>query len=204
MRKTVAIVGRPNVGKSTLLNRLIGQKISIVSRKAQTTGHRVTGVLTEGASQFIFVDTPGFQTRHKNALNRAMNRTVTQVLADVDLVLFVIESGRFGPEDEQVVKLLPERAKVILVVNKVDLLEDKARMLPFLQKMSAGYPFAEIVPVSAEKGQIEFKDSAGGLATGMSSFYQERNAVWIGWPGRVCGLPTCTRPPPFARRRAMG
>ena len=149
----VAIVGRPNVGKSTLLNRLIGQKISIVSRKAQTTRHRVTGVLTEGQAQFIFVDTPGFQTRHKNALNRAMNRTVTQVLSDVDLVLFVIESGRYGPADEQVVKLLPEGAKVILVVNKVDLLEDKARMLPFLQKMSAVYPFAEIVPVSAEKGR---------------------------------------------------
>ena len=149
----VAIVGRPNVGKSTLLNRLVGQKISIVSRKAQTTRHRVTGVLTEGQAQFIFVDTPGFQTRHKNALNRAMNRTVTQVLADVDLVLFVIESGRYGPADEQVVKLLPEGARVILVVNKVDLLEDKARMLPFLQKMSAVYPFAEIVPVSAEKGR---------------------------------------------------
>ena len=113
----------------------------------------MTGVLTEGQAQFIFVDTPGFQTRHKNALNRAMNRTVTQVLADVDLVLFVIESGRYGPADEQVVKLLPEGAKVILVVNKVDLLEDKARMLPFLQKMSAVYPFAEIVPVSAEKGR---------------------------------------------------
>ena len=149
----VAIVGRPNVGKSTLLNRLIGQKISIVSRKAQTTRYRVTGVLTVGQAQFIFVDTPGFQTRHKNALNRAMNRTVTQVLSDVDLVLFVIESGRYGPADEQVVKLLPEGAKVILVVNKVDLLEDKARMLPFLQKMSAVYPFAEIVPVSAEKGR---------------------------------------------------
>ncbi len=148
----VAIVGRPNVGKSTLLNRLIGQKISIVSRKAQTTRHRVTGVLTEGQAQYIFVDTPGFQTRHKNALNRAMNRTVTQVLADVDLVLFVIESGRFGPADEQVVKLLPEGAKVILVVNKMDMLEDKARVLPFLQKMGAVYPFAEIVPVSAEKG----------------------------------------------------
>ena len=149
----VAIVGRPNVGKSTLLNRLIGQKISIVSRKAQTTRHRVTGVLTEGGAQFVFVDTPGFQTRHKNALNRAMNRTVTQVLADVDLVLFVIESGRFGPEDEQVVKLLPEGARVILVINKVDMLADKARLLPFIERMSSAYPFAEIVPVSAEKGQ---------------------------------------------------
>jgi GTP-binding protein Era len=140
------------VGKSTLLNRLIGQKISIVSRKAQTTRHRVTGVLTEGQAQFIFVDTPGFQTRHKNALNRAMNRTVTQVLSDVDLVLFVIESGRW-PGGRAGGQAAAEGAKVILVVNKVDLLEDKARMLPFLQKMSAVYPFAEIVPVSAEKGR---------------------------------------------------
>lgn len=149
----VAIVGRPNVGKSTLLNRLIGQKISIVSRKAQTTRHRVTGVLTEARNQFIFVDTPGFQTRHKNALNRAMNRTVTQVLGDVDLVLLVVECGRFGPADEQVVNLLPEGAKVILVVNKLDQVDDKARVLAFLQKMSTVYPFAEIVPVSAERGR---------------------------------------------------
>lgn len=149
----VAIVGRPNVGKSTLMNRLIGQKISIVSRKAQTTRHRVTGILTDDTHQFVFVDTPGFQTRHKSALNRNMNRTVKQVFADVDLVLMVIEAGRYGQEDEQVVKLLPEGAKVVLVVNKVDRLEDKSRLLPFLEKMSAVYPFTEIVPLSAANGQ---------------------------------------------------
>ena len=104
----VAIVGRPNVGKSTLLNRLIGQKISIVSSKAQTTRHRVTGILTNPDAQFIFVDTPGFQTQHRNALNRSMNRTVSQVLSDVDLVFFVVEAGRMGDDDRRVPEGIPE------------------------------------------------------------------------------------------------
>ena len=148
----VAIVGRPNVGKSTLMNQLIGLKVSIVSSKAQTTRHRISGVLTDDESQFVFVDTPGFQTRHQNALNRTMNRTVTQSLADVDLVYFVIEAGRFGAEDEQVIKLLPQGAKVILVINKVDTLTDKSRLLPFIEKVHQAYPFAEVVPLSAERG----------------------------------------------------
>lgn len=148
----VAIVGRPNVGKSTLLNRLVGQKISIVSRKPQTTRHRVTGVLTEGENQFIFVDTPGFQTRHSNALNRTMNRTVTQVLADVDVVAFVIEAGRFGPADRKVLELIPQEAKVVLVINKVDLQEDKGQLLPFIERMAAEHDFADIVPISAQRG----------------------------------------------------
>jgi GTP-binding protein Era len=104
----VAIVGRPNVGKSTLLNALVGQKISITSNKAQTTRHRITGVRTEGESQFVFVDTPGFQTRHDAAINRSLNRAVTSTLADVDVVLFVVEAGRFGRDDETVLALLPE------------------------------------------------------------------------------------------------
>jgi GTP-binding protein Era len=148
----VAIIGRPNVGKSTLLNRLVGQKISIVSRKAQTTRHRITGVLTEGRKQFIFVDTPGFQTHHRNALNSTMNRTVNQVLAEVDVVMFLIESGRFGPDDRKVLALLPPEAKVVLVINKVDLEADKTRLLPFLGRMSEEFSFVEIVPISAEKG----------------------------------------------------
>ncbi|GAB2903439.1 GTPase Era [Uliginosibacterium flavum] len=148
----VAIIGRPNVGKSTLLNRLVGQKVSIVSRKAQTTRHRITGVLTEGRKQFIFVDTPGFQTHHRNALNSTMNRTVNQVLAEVDVVMFLIESGRFGPDDRKVLALLPAEAKVLLVINKVDLEADKTRLLPFLQQMSAEFAFTEIVPISAERG----------------------------------------------------
>jgi GTP-binding protein Era len=109
----IAIVGRPNVGKSTLLNRLIGQKISITSRKAQTTRHRITGIHTESDAQFIFVDTPGFQLKHTNALNRAMNRSVTDVLSEVDVVLFIIEALRFGANDIKVAKLLPPKTPVI-------------------------------------------------------------------------------------------
>ncbi|HRP23340.1 MAG TPA: GTPase Era [Thauera sp.] len=149
----VAIVGRPNVGKSTLLNRLIGQKISIVSSKAQTTRHRVTGILTEPGAQFVFVDTPGFQTHHRNALNRSMNRTVSQVLADVDLVFFVIEAGRFSEDDRKVLAVIPESSKVILVINKVDQLKDKSRLLPFIDQVRQVRDFTEIVPLSAEKGR---------------------------------------------------
>ncbi len=148
----VAIVGRPNVGKSTLLNRLIGQKISIVSSKAQTTRHRVTGILTNADAQFVFVDTPGFQTQHRNALNRSMNRTVSQVLSDVDLVFFVIEAGRFGDGDRKVMEVIPADAKVVLVINKVDQLKDKSRLLPFIDEVRALREFVEIVPLSAERG----------------------------------------------------
>src|SRR6516162_9180301 len=102
----IAIVGRPNVGKSTLLNALVGQKISITSRKAQTTRHRITGVRTEGSTQFVFVDTPGFQTRHSSALNRSLNRAVTGVVGDVDVVLFVVEAGDFTLADAKVLALL--------------------------------------------------------------------------------------------------
>ena len=148
----VAIVGRPNVGKSTLLNRLIGEKISIVSRKAQTTRHRIMGILTNADAQYVFVDTPGFQTQHTNALNRAMNRGVTQALADVDVVLFVVEAGHFDAKDKTVLKLLPADRPVIVVVNKMDQLKDKAKMLPFLAEVAALRDFAAIVPVSAAKG----------------------------------------------------
>lgn len=148
----LAIVGRPNVGKSTLLNRLIGQKISIVSRKAQTTRHRITGVLTRPGQQFIFVDTPGFQTKHKNALNRIMNRGVTQALNDVDVILLVIEAGRFTEEDKRVLSLMPEDKKVLLVINKIDRLADKKRLLPFIAEVSGAFAFAEIVPVCAASG----------------------------------------------------
>jgi len=148
----IAIVGRPNVGKSTLSNRLVGQKISIVSRKAQTTRHRIHAVLTEPDAQFVFVDTPGFQKRHGNALNRVMNRTVTQALADVDLVFLLCEAGRLTDEDRAVVSLLPSGAKVMLVINKVDRLKDKTLLLPFIEQVGSLYPFAEIVPISAEKG----------------------------------------------------
>ncbi len=149
----LAIVGRPNVGKSTLLNALVGEKISIVSRKPQTTRHRITGVLTRGDTQYIFVDTPGFQTRHRNVLNRLMNRNVTQALQDVDVVLFVVEAGRFGDDDRQVLDILPASRPVILVLSKTDALKDKKSLLPFIAQMSALRDFAEIVPVSATKGK---------------------------------------------------
>ncbi len=149
----VAIVGRPNVGKSTLLNHLIGQKISITSRKAQTTRHRVTGIFTDAESQFIFVDTPGFQTEFRSVLNRAMNRAVTSALQNVDVVVFVIEAQRFGPRDQQVMQLLPQNRPVILAVNKMDKVEDKAKLMAFLADMQERFPFAAIVPVSAEKAR---------------------------------------------------
>ena len=149
----VAIVGRPNVGKSTLLNRLIGQKVSIVSRKAQTTRHRIMGILTNPDAQYVFVDTPGFQTKHTNALNRAMNRGVTQALADVDVVLFVVEAGRFDDKDKAVIRLLPADRPVIIVVNKIDQLKDKTKLLPFMAELAKERDFAAIIPVSAAKGK---------------------------------------------------
>jgi GTP-binding protein Era len=149
----IAIVGRPNVGKSTLLNHLIGQKISITSRKAQTTRHRITGILTEEQTQFVFVDTPGFQTQHTNALNRSMNRVVTSSLREVNVVLFVIEARHFDERDQQVMELLPQDRPVILVINKADLVDDKAELLPFIEKISAMRQFAAIVPVSARQGK---------------------------------------------------
>ncbi len=151
----VAIVGRPNVGKSTLLNALVGQKISITSDKAQTTRHRITGVRTVGASQFVFVDTPGFQTRHTAALNRTLNRTVQAALADVDVVLFVVEAGRFGLPDAKVLGLLQDPGlvgkPVLLVANKLDALTRRNDVLPWLRAMQERHPFTEFVPMSAKK-----------------------------------------------------
>ena len=148
----VAIVGRPNVGKSTLLNRLIGQKVSITSRKAQTTRHRISGIRTETDAQFIFVDTPGFQRKHMNALNRAMNRAVAETLADVDVVILVIEALRFGPADEEVTRLLPAGVPVILAINKIDQQQDKARLLPFIREVAERFDFAQVIPLSAKQG----------------------------------------------------
>jgi GTPase len=147
----VAIVGRPNVGKSTLLNALVGQKISITSNKAQTTRHRITGIRGEGAAQFVFVDTPGFQTRHGSALNRTLNRTVRGVLADVDLVLFVVEAGKFTPDDGKVLALLPAEKPVILVANKLDAVKRRDDVLPWLASMRERRDFHQFVPLSATR-----------------------------------------------------
>jgi GTP-binding protein Era len=146
----IAIVGKPNVGKSTLLNALVGQKISITSRKAQTTRHRITGIRTAGATQFVFVDTPGFQTRHGTALNRSLNKTVTGAVSGVDLVLMVVESGRFAPADAQVLKLLQPGIPVILIANKLDTVKDRVALAPWVKEAAGQYEFAEIVPMSAK------------------------------------------------------
>lgn len=148
----VAVVGRPNVGKSTLLNRLVGQKISITSARPQTTRHSIRGVLTGEDYQLVFVDTPGFQTRHASALNRAMNRSVVHSLRDIDLVFLVVEAGRFGAEDRAVLKLLPEGVPRIAVLNKIDRLARKELLLPFIESLAKEAAFDAIVPVSAEKG----------------------------------------------------
>ncbi|HEY2560323.1 MAG TPA: GTPase Era [Caldimonas sp.] len=147
----VAIVGRPNVGKSTLINALVAQKISITSNKAQTTRHRITGVRTVGSSQFVFVDTPGFQTRHAAALNRSLNRAVTGTLADVDVVLLVVEAGKFGAADAAVLALVDRAKPVLLVANKLDLVARRADLAPWLQQMQRREAFAEYVPLSATR-----------------------------------------------------
>lgn len=152
----IAIVGRPNVGKSTLMNALIGAKVSITSRKAQTTRHRITGIQTLDDAQFVYVDTPGFQTRHSNALNKTLNRTVTTTLTAADVILYIIEAGTFGPADQQVLDLIPKNVPCILVINKSDRVKDKAALMPFAQQIAAKHSFAAIVPVSAKLGfQLE-------------------------------------------------
>ena len=161
----IAIVGKPNVGKSTLLNALVGQKISITSRKAQTTRHRITGMHTQGATQFVFVDTPGFQTRHNNALNRALNKTVKGAVSDVDLILFVVEAGRFNQADAKVLALLGKGIPTLLIANKLDEVTRRADIAPWLQDMqkkggseedregSGGQAFTEFVPMSAKNAK---------------------------------------------------
>jgi GTP-binding protein Era len=149
----VAIVGKPNVGKSTLLNALVGQKISITSRKAQTTRHRITGICTRGASQFVFVDTPGFQTHHNTALNRSLNKTVLGAVGDVDLVLFVVEAGSFTLADAKVLSLLKEGVPTLLIANKLDNVHRRAEIAPWLQTMQTRHAFAEFVPMSAKNAK---------------------------------------------------
>ena len=149
----IAIVGKPNVGKSTLLNALVGQKISITSRKAQTTRHRITGIRTLGDTQFVFVDTPGFQTRHATALNRSLNKTVMGAVGDVDLVLFVVEAGKFTLGDAKVLSLLKPGVPALLVANKLDQVHRRAEIAPWLRDMQERHAFAEFVPMSAKNAK---------------------------------------------------
>ena len=146
----IAIVGKPNVGKSTLLNALVGQKISITSRKAQTTRHRITGMHTQGAAQYVFVDTPGFQTIHGNALNKSLNKAVQGAVGDVDVVFLVVEAGSFTSADDKVLSLLAPGIPTILVANKLDTMKNRPEIMQWLQAMQDRHPFAEIVPMSAK------------------------------------------------------
>jgi len=148
----VAIVGRPSVGKSTLLNALVGARISITSRKPQTTRHRISGIRTDGDAQFIFVDTPGFQTRHVSKLNERLNRAVREALADVDVIVFVVDAARFTAADRAVMALLPERTPVIVALNRIDAVKDKRALLPRIGEIAALREFAALIPISAERG----------------------------------------------------
>ncbi|MEO6566917.1 MAG: GTPase Era [Casimicrobiaceae bacterium] len=148
----VAIVGRPSVGKSTLLNALVGQKISITSKKPQTTRHRIIGIATSATAQCIYVDTPGFQTRHRSRLNDRLNKTVRESLAGVDVAVLVLDATRIVAADREVAALLPADMPVIAAINKVDLLSDKGALLPRMSEIAQMRAFAAIVPISAEKG----------------------------------------------------
>ena len=147
----IAIVGRPNVGKSTLLNRLIGQSLAIVSRRPQTTRTSLLGVLSRADAQFCFVDTPGLQDPRTANRSRAYNREAVQALEGVDVVLWLVEADRFGPGDEAVGRLLPDDVPVVLVISKIDLLRAREALLPFIDKVRQARPFAAIVPISAER-----------------------------------------------------
>jgi GTP-binding protein Era len=150
---TVSLVGRPNTGKSSLLNRLIGQKLSIVSNKPQTTRHLVTGILTRPDCQYIFVDSPGNPPKQKNVLHKALTRRVGEAARDADVVLFVVEVGRFGPEDRAALERIPPGQKVIAVVNKIDLMKERVKMIPFLDRLQGVRAFEAMVPVSAHTGK---------------------------------------------------
>lgn len=179
---TVALVGRPNVGKSTLLNALVGQKISITSRKAQTTRHRISGIRTTDSAQFIFLDTPGFQTDFVSTLNKALNRTVTSTLGDVDVICFVIEAGNFTKQDTIVLEMLKKgETPVILVANKLDAFaamsespaERDFNLLEFLKEMGTRFEFAEMVPMTAKH-----PEDVKRLMTIIESYLPERDALY--------------------------
>lgn len=150
----IAIVGRPNVGKSTLLNQLLGQKISITSRKAQTTRHRIMGIHTDGAYQAIYVDTPGLHSEEKRAINRIMNRTASSAIGDVELVIFVVEGTHWTADDDMVLnKLKKSQMPILLAINKIDNVTQKSRLLPHIQFLSQQMKFVDLVPISAESGE---------------------------------------------------
>jgi len=148
---TIALVGQPNVGKSTLLNYFIGTKLSITSRKAQTTRYQLLGIHTASETQYIFVDTPGYQLKHLNTLNKNLNKTVKQVLQDVDVILFLIEPRQMIDVDEKILRMVPYQTPVILVINKIDCLKDKSKLLELIQVFKENTRFKEIIPISVKK-----------------------------------------------------
>jgi GTPase len=150
---TVGIAGRPNTGKSSLLNRLVGEKVSIVSAKPQTTRHLVTGILTRPECQYVFVDAPGQQSQAKSTLHRRLNRRATEAARDADVALFVVEALRFGPEDHAVLERIPAQQRIVAAVNKIDLLKNNALLIAFLDRLSKTRHFEAIVPVSAKTGR---------------------------------------------------
>ena len=178
---TVALVGRPNVGKSTLLNALVGQKVSITSRKAQTTRHRILGVNTTETAQFILVDTPGFQTKYSNAMNKVMNRTVKSTMADVDVICFVVESGYWSKSDEQVLEILPKDIPVVLLANKLDVFAQRAdapedrdqKLFTFMREMSEKHEFSEIIPMTAKSA-----DDVKRLLSFLEPYLPEQEAIY--------------------------
>jgi GTP-binding protein Era len=183
----VAVIGRPNVGKSTLVNALVGERVSITSRKPQTTRDRILGVRTDADAQYIFVDTPGFQRRHRSALNKRMNDAVTGALTDVDAIVLVIDAAGWTAADDVVVSLLPPASdRVILALNKIDLIAQRERLLPLMAASMQRYPFHAIVPVSAEKQrQLDdlLKEVRALLPEGMPLFdadqYTDRSARFL-------------------------
>ena len=169
----IAVIGRPNVGKSTLVNALVGAKISITSRKPQTTRHRVRGILTTGDAQYVFVDTPGFQDGHGGALNRIMNRSVGQALGEVDCVMLLVEAGRYGKADARLIDMVQRGVPLIVVVSKIDGVSREV-LVPFLQKLASQPRITEIVPVSAarRKGLAE-------LLRTLRNYIPQQDAIFL-------------------------
>jgi len=150
---TIGIAGRPNAGKSSLLNRIVGEKLSIVSAKPQTTRHLVTGVLTRPGCQYVFVDAPGHQITARSTLHRRLNRRATEAARDADVALFVVEALRFGAEDHAVLEKIPGTQRIVAAVNKIDTLKNASQLIPFLDRLAKTRDFEAIVPVSAKTGK---------------------------------------------------
>ena len=172
---TIAIVGQPNVGKSTLLNYFLGTKLSITSRKAQTTRYQLLGIHTTSDTQYIFVDTPGYQLKHLNALNKNLNKTVKQALQEVDVILFLIEPRQMTEVDEKILQMIPKEKPIILVINKVDCLKDKTKLLGLIQVFKENERYKEIIPTSVKKKKNlkELLDNAREFLPEQEFIYEE-------------------------------